>query len=168
MSLTMQQKRGTSDNWADINPILLAGEIGFETDTNRIKIGNGVSAWVDLEYVTTIDELGTFGNNSSESLISIESDTVIDTVVASQWRSLKYVISMLKSSGGVNKFATTELTILIDNSELTVSEYGVVDNNGEVGTVSVSKDGGLVKVSVAPNLLVKPITVRFYRTGLKA
>ena len=168
MPTTMQQKRGTAANWTSSNPILLAGEIGFETDTNRIKIGDGVSHWNNLDYVTNIDELGTGGNNSSETLLTIETDTVIDTVSASQWRSLKYVVSMAKVSGGANKFATTELTILIDNNELSVSEYGVVDNNGEVGTINVSKDGGDVKVSVIPNLLAKPITVRFYRTGLKA
>ena len=32
------------------NPILLAGELGFEVDTNRFKIGNGVTAWNDLFY----------------------------------------------------------------------------------------------------------------------
>jgi len=75
---------------------------------------------------------------------------------------------MSKISGGVNKFYTTELTILIDSTGVSVSEYGSVDNNGDVGTISVSQASGNVNVTVTPNLLVKPITVRFYRTGLKA
>lgn len=47
---TMQQKRGTSSRWAEVNPILLAGEIGVETDTNKIKVGNGTTAWNNLDY----------------------------------------------------------------------------------------------------------------------
>jgi hypothetical protein len=171
MSITMQQKRGTSSNWTSSNPILLAGEIGFETDTNKMKVGDGTSHWNDLSYVVgseTNDAVASFGNNYEATLPSIENATTIDTIVASQWRSVKYVITMAKTSGGTNKFASTELTILIDSTNVSVSEYGAIDNNGEVGTVSVSQSGGNVNVIVTPNLLVKPITVRFYRTGLKA
>lgn len=168
MSTTMQQKRGTASNWASSNPILLAGEIGFEIETNKMKIGDGVNYWNDLSYITINDELLSAGNNDVSSLVSIENATTIDTIVASQWRSVKYVITMAKTSGGTNKFTSTELTILIDSTNVNVSEYGAIDNNGEVGTVSVSQSGGNINVIVTPNLLVKPITVRYYRTGLKA
>lgn len=168
MSTTMQQKRGTASQWTTSNPLLLAGEIGFETDTNKMKIGDGTNYWNDLSYITINDELLSAGNNDASSLVSIENATTIDTIVASEWRSVKYVITMAKTSGGTNKFASTELTILIDSTNVNVSEYGAIDNNGEVGTVSVSQSGGSINVIVTPNLLVKPITVRYYRTGLKA
>jgi hypothetical protein len=165
---TMQQKRGTSSRWTSTNPLLLAGEIGIETDTNRMKVGDGVTNWNSLDYITIKDELLTAGNNDLESLLYIENATIIDTVVASEWRNLKYVISMSKTSDSTNKFATTELNILVDGSNVTVNEYGAIDNNGEVGTVNVSQSGGNIQINVIPNLLVKPITVRYYRTGLKA
>lgn len=171
MSITMQQKRGSSSQWASSTLILLAGEIGFDTDTNKMKVGNGVDVWNDLEYVVgseTNDATASFGNNYELTLPSIENATTIDTIVTSEWRSVKYVITMAKTSGGTNKFASTELTILIDSTNVSVSEYGAIDNNGDVGTVSVSQSGGNVNVIVTPNLLVKPITVRFFRTGLKA
>ena len=47
----MQQKRGLASRWTSTNPILLAGEIGVETDTNKLKVGNGTTAWNDLDYV---------------------------------------------------------------------------------------------------------------------
>ena len=166
MSISMQQKRGTASQWTSSNPVLLAGEMGFETDTGLIKIGDGTKTWNNLDYITSV-ELGSTSNNS-EGLISIENATIIDTVVQSEWRSLKYVISMSKITGGTNKFAATELTVLIDGSNVTISEYGAIDNNGEVGTVSVSQSGGNVNITVTPNLLVTPITARYYRTGLKA
>lgn len=47
-----QQRRGTAARWASVNPILREGEIGLELDTRRIKFGDGVTAWNDLEYST--------------------------------------------------------------------------------------------------------------------
>jgi len=44
-------KRGLASEWTDVNPILQAGEPGFETDTNKVKIGNGVSTWNTLPYL---------------------------------------------------------------------------------------------------------------------
>ena len=46
----MQQRRGTAAQWTSANPILAAGEIGFETDNNKFKIGDGVNHWDDLSY----------------------------------------------------------------------------------------------------------------------
>lgn len=48
---TIQLKRGKSSSWNSLNPILNPGEPGFEIDTGKIKIGNGVSAWRNLSYV---------------------------------------------------------------------------------------------------------------------
>ena len=43
-------KRGTAKRWADINPILASGEPGFEYDTGKFKIGDGIHSWKELEY----------------------------------------------------------------------------------------------------------------------
>jgi hypothetical protein len=54
MATRMQQRRGTASQWTSSNdgdgPILNAGEIGWESDTNKFKIGDGVSYWADLTY----------------------------------------------------------------------------------------------------------------------
>lgn len=50
----IQLRRGTSAQWTDVNPTLYSGELGFETDTGQIKIGDGVTAWVSLAY-TSLD-----------------------------------------------------------------------------------------------------------------
>lgn len=44
-------RRGTSSAWARVNPVLLYGEPGFEKDTNKLKIGDGVKSWNDLPYL---------------------------------------------------------------------------------------------------------------------
>ncbi|MBQ7220806.1 MAG: hypothetical protein IJS28_07495 [Synergistaceae bacterium] len=46
----IQLLRGTSDALASTNPTLLAGELGFETDTGKFKFGDGVTAWRELKY----------------------------------------------------------------------------------------------------------------------
>ena len=46
----IQHRRGTAAQWLTANPVLAAGEIGFETDTGKFKIGNGSTAWVALKY----------------------------------------------------------------------------------------------------------------------
>lgn len=46
----IQHKRGTSSNWTSSNPTLAVGEIGYETDTGKFKIGDGTSAWNSLFY----------------------------------------------------------------------------------------------------------------------
>ena len=53
----MQQRRGTAAQWTAANPVLAAGEIGFETDTSKFKMGNGSSAWSALTYFANAAEL---------------------------------------------------------------------------------------------------------------
>lgn len=57
MATRMQQRRGTAAQWTAANPILAAGEIGFETDTSKFKMGNGSSAWAALTYFANSSEL---------------------------------------------------------------------------------------------------------------
>ena len=43
-------RRDTAANWTSANPVLLGAELGLETDTQKLKIGDGVSAWNSLAY----------------------------------------------------------------------------------------------------------------------
>jgi hypothetical protein len=58
MATRMQQRRGTAAQWTAADPILAAGEIGYETDTNQFKIGDGVNAWSTLSYFKNLEDLG--------------------------------------------------------------------------------------------------------------
>ena len=50
MADLIQVRRDTATNWTSVNPTLAQGEIGFETDTKKLKIGNGSSVWNSLAY----------------------------------------------------------------------------------------------------------------------
>ena len=59
MATRMQQRRGTQDQWFTSNPRLNAGEIGWEADTNKFKVGDGINLWNDLAYFVDEDALNT-------------------------------------------------------------------------------------------------------------
>lgn len=50
MAFRVQIRRDTTLNWNTNDPILLDGEFGYETDTGRYKIGNGIDSWSNLIY----------------------------------------------------------------------------------------------------------------------
>lgn len=50
MAFRIQIRRDTEAQWAINNPVLLLAEMGYETDTNKVKFGNGQDPWNDLEY----------------------------------------------------------------------------------------------------------------------
>ena len=50
MTIQIQYRRGISSAWSTVNPILAEGEPGYEVDTGRFKVGNGLDFWSDLEY----------------------------------------------------------------------------------------------------------------------
>lgn len=49
---TIQQRRDTAANWRTVNPTLAIGEVGWETDTRRAKLGNGTFGWNALAYAS--------------------------------------------------------------------------------------------------------------------
>ena len=55
MSTEIQLRRDTAANWTSANPILGQGEEGIETDTGKIKYGDGVTAWNSLAYFDAAD-----------------------------------------------------------------------------------------------------------------
>ena len=52
----IQLRRDTAANWTAANPVLLLGEVGFETDTRKLKLGDGTTAWNALLYVQGYDD----------------------------------------------------------------------------------------------------------------
>ncbi len=79
----IQIRRGTAAQWTSANPTLAAGEFGYETDTNKAKIGNGSSAWTALSYAIsgaagTVTSI-TAGTGLSGGTITTTGTIAIDT-----------------------------------------------------------------------------------------
>lgn len=111
--------------------------------------------------------LGTFGNNDN-TISEIQNTTVVDSFSSTEWRMVKYLVSISKTTQGDNYFYATELTILVDGDDVSVSEYGTIDNDGNIGTISVSRAGNTVALTITPDPVIKPVTLRYARMGLKA
>ena len=77
MATKLQIRRDTASNWTSANPTLSAGEFGFETDTYKLKIGDGSTAWTSLDYYDNqlaggVDSAGIIsllGNGSVQHII---------------------------------------------------------------------------------------------------
>lgn len=54
LAAKIQMRRDTEANWESINPILAAGEIGYDTTNRRTKIGDGVTVWKELTSFMTM------------------------------------------------------------------------------------------------------------------
>ena len=67
MANRIQLRRDTALNWSAANPILAQGEMGFESDTNQFKIGDGTSSWNDLTYFS-----GGGGGGGGDSAIRLD------------------------------------------------------------------------------------------------
>lgn len=62
-------RRGTASAWTSSNPVLSSGEFGFETDTGKLKIGDGTTAWTSLTYFapSTLNDVGDVTVTSASS-----------------------------------------------------------------------------------------------------
>jgi hypothetical protein len=110
------------------------------------------------------DSLGGDGNNSV-IINGIETATIFDTIDTSTWRTVKYMIQL--SHAVSSSYRSMEINIVFDGTDQNITEFASVSNsNNDVGFISASLNSGTISMTVTPTL--SPITIRFYRTGLKA
>lgn len=62
MPTRIQLRRGTASQWTTGNPTLAAGELGVETDTGKVKLGDGTTAWTSLAYFGNLEALDNVGD----------------------------------------------------------------------------------------------------------
>ena len=78
----MQQRRGTASQWTSANPVLNAGEMGWESDTNKFKIGDGTNHWDDLDYFTDINSIANPSFGTSIVFEGATADSFETTILA--------------------------------------------------------------------------------------
>lgn len=79
MADTIQLRRGTAAQWSSANPVLAAGEPGYATDTDTLKVGDGTTAWNALDAIEA-DAASTTVAGIVELATSAETITGTDTV----------------------------------------------------------------------------------------
>jgi hypothetical protein len=68
MAVQIQIRRGTAANWTSANPTLAEGELGYETDTGKIKAGDGSTAWTSLGYISGTGALTEVSSDTTPQL----------------------------------------------------------------------------------------------------
>jgi hypothetical protein len=77
MADLIQIRRDTAANWTSANPTLAQGELGIETDTSKVKVGDASTTWTGLSYLIDVGDYLT-----ASSTNTLTNKTIRDTVYA--------------------------------------------------------------------------------------
>lgn len=87
---TLQVRHDTAANWVTRNPVLAEGEYGLETDTTLLKIGDGVTTWINLRYLNRFDdEYFAFDSTNNEITFSDGFKTTIAALEAAAGQAIE-------------------------------------------------------------------------------
>lgn len=131
MAFRIQLRRDTSTKWALNNPILLSGELGYETNTTYIKIGDGTTPWNDLPYWT--------GSSVGSGLIVKSGGTTIQSPTdVLDFNSSDFIVS-----SSLNNTAFVSLS-QSGGSATTISSISGSDGTGITGATGLSFPGSRI------------------------
>ena len=105
MATQIQLRRGTAAAWTSANPTLAQGEFGVETDTYKLKLGDGSSAWNSLGYYIPTQDLEDLVN----VVISSETSGQILQYNGTNWVNAD-IDALPDQSGNDGKYLTTDGT----------------------------------------------------------
>lgn len=114
MTWTIKLKRGTATEWTSGNPTLENGEPGYETDTGKIKYGDGSTAWISLPYFTVSGAGG--GSYTDTSVDTHLNQSSATTGQVLSWDGSDYSWVAQSSGGGGGSSSTRASTTATINS----------------------------------------------------
>ena len=142
--MRIQARRGTAAQWTANNPTLAAGELGVETDTGRIKAGNGSAAWANLHYIDTARLPGPGTPPASRWLVSGTTGGAV-----AYGESTTYALPVLLSAPTSIDLLGVETTVA--GSAGAKIRIGVWSLSGATATLVL--DAGQVDATATPGLL---------------
>ena len=106
----IQIRNDTAANWKAANPVLLKGELGIEIDTRKLKIGDGISTWTGLKYVS--DNVLVENTNPTAS----DTDHDVGVIWLNQSEKTVYILIATSSTAAVWKRLVSgdEVTIVAE------------------------------------------------------
>lgn len=137
---------------------------GAKTFTIEVDNTIATETYADSAASSLATNIGLKTNNLEATVSGIESITTVDSSDDTEWRTLKYLIQMTYSS----EIHSTEVLLANDGSNLLVSEYGDIYTTSPLGSISADKVDGIINLKITPESGKTPLSVRFFRTGIKA
>ena len=124
----IQLRNDTAAAWKAANPVLLKGEIGIEIDTRKIKIGDGISNWNALRYIS--DDVVVENKNPSET----DTNHEVGKLWVNQSAQLVFVLIATSDSSAVWKRLVTAEEVTV------VAEAQTAQRLKEKRTISIKGD----------------------------
>jgi hypothetical protein len=145
MATRMQQRRGPAAQWTSADPILAAGEIGFESDTGQFKIGDGTNHWDDLSYFKNLEDLGgtlddyipLTQRNTANGVATLDASGYIPvTQLGNIIGDAPSILNTLGEIADVLNDSDSAINTRITNSIATAIGTEITDRNTAIGTHS--------------------------------
>jgi len=131
-TVRIQVRRGTAAQWTAANPVLAAGEMGYETDTSQIRVGDNVNTWSALPV---INETQAGFQNALAQYVEISDRNVADGVAAlDPSGNLLVPGSSIIIEGATNNAFETTLSVTDPTADRTI----ILPNAS--GTVALTSD----------------------------
>ncbi len=125
MPTKIQLRRDTAADWTSNNPTLAAGEFGWESDTNRFKIGTGSAAWNSLEYADTLKTLGDLGITGSTISAPSNGDLTL-TTSGSGKVNISGAYTLPSSDGSASQVLQTNGAGVLSFGSVSVGDFSFV------------------------------------------
>jgi Major tropism determinant N-terminal domain len=167
----IQLRRDTGANWTSANPLLAAGEIGLEIDTNRSKFGDGVARWNELPYAI----IAAFTDSEKSKLASVEPGAQANTVASVHGRT--GAVTAQPGDYTADHIADTVNKVVMtaaERAKLTGVESGAQANtvasvHGRTGAVTAQPgDYSADHIADTANKVVMTVAERTKLTGIQA
>ena len=151
MATRMQQRRGTASQWTSANPVLNAGEMGWESDTNKFKIGDGTNHWADLDY---------FIDGNSTANPAFGSNIVFEGVTANEFETTLAVADPTADRTITLPDATGTVALVDGSGNLTISgNLTVSGTTTTINSTTINATTGIVFEGATANDFETTLTV---------
>lgn len=164
----IQLRRGTAAQWSAANPVLLAGEFGWESDTGEFKIGDGTSTWNVRPYwisdvgahthpTNQISDASSFG----KALLTASSAAAARAAISAGTSDLVIGTTSTTAMAGNKTFAFSEITGAIGTAQLPplaindvfapTNQAAMLALNAQRGDMAIRVDSGETFVLATDN-----------------
>jgi hypothetical protein len=154
MATRIQVRRGTSSQWTNANPTPEPGEIGWESNTNKFKIGDGSTAWDDLPYFVDED---TMDSSIGDYIPLTQKSNVSGVAELDASKNIIAPAGIIFEGATIDAYETS-LVVTDPTADRTIT----IPNS--TGTLVLADDSG--NVSISGNLTVSGTTTTVESTSV--
>ena len=137
-NMKVQLRRDTASNWTTKNPVLLSGEMGIESDTNKFKFGDGNKTWTQLDYASADSSEAVWGGITG----TLSEQTDLNTELGKKLESTNIIqgenITLTKVGNNITINASGEISGGVEWGNITGDINNQTDLNTELNGIKSS------------------------------